>query len=184
MKKSIFFLILLTALIINVAAQQAAAQQAAAEITLNFTRQSGSASNQFAVWIEDSAGRYIKTLFVTQWTAKGGWKTREASIPFWVRKSNLSNMASAQIDAVSGATPRTGMFTCSWDGADNLGKPVPAGDYVIIIEGTLRWENQVICRAPIRIGGGQAQAQVTVEYSGDSTSERTMIGNVSVKVLR
>jgi hypothetical protein len=183
MKKPIIFFMLLTALIINAAAQTAA-QQAVAEITFTFTRQSGSASNQFAVWVEDSAGRYIKTLFVTQWTAKGGWKTREASIPFWVRKSNLSIMANAQIDAVSGATPKTGTLTYSWNGTDNSGAVVPAGDYVIILEGTLRWENQVICRAPIRIGGGQAQAQVTVEYSGDSTSERIMIGNVSVRTFR
>jgi hypothetical protein len=179
MKRSIIFLMLLTVFIIN-----ATAQQAAVEITFNFTRQSGSASNQFAVWVEDSTGRYIKTLFVTQWTAKGGWKTREASIPFWVRKSNLSNMEKTQIDAVSGATPRTGTFTYTWDGADNLGKLAPAGDYVIILEGTLRWENQVVCRAPIRIGGGPAQANINIEYSGDSTAERTMIGNVSVKVLR
>jgi hypothetical protein len=184
MKRQVFFLILLTALIINSTAQQAAAQQAAAEITFNFTRQGGSASNQFAVWIEDPAGRYIKTLFVTQWTAKGGWKTREASIPLWVKKSNLSNMAKTQVDAVSGATPRTGTFTYTWDGADNSSRLVPAGDYVIILEGTLRWENQVVCRAPIRIGGGSEHVNINIEYSGDSASERIMISDIKVRTLR
>jgi len=35
-------------------AEAQTSQQAAAEITFTFTRQTGSASNQFAVWVEDS----------------------------------------------------------------------------------------------------------------------------------
>lgn len=188
MKKVLILYMLFTAVImcltVRASAQQTASQQSAAEITFTFTRQSGAATNQFAVWVEDSMGRYIKTLFVTQWTAKGGWRTRDTSIPAWVRKSNLSNLNSTQIDAFSGATPRTGTFTCSWDGTNSLGAAVPAGDYVIVLEGTLRWENQINCRAPIRLGSGPAQAQVNVEYSGNSTAERSMIGNVSVRTLR
>ena len=173
--------------------QQTASQQAVAEITFTFTRQTGSATNQFAVWVEDSSGRYVKTLFATQWTAKGGWRRRETSIPLWVRKSNLENMTNTQIDAVSGATPRTGTLTYSWDGIDNNGAQVPAGEYVIVLEGTLRWENQVIYRAPITlfpvsIDSNLANSQVSIEYLSDSSqsaiSERSMITEVSVRTLR
>jgi len=164
----------------------AAAQtpQAAAEITFTFTRQTGSASNQFAVWIENSQGQFVKTLYATRYTANGGWERRATSIPVWVKKSNLPDMTKAQVDVITGATPRAGTLTYTWDGTDSSGAPVPAGDYVIFLEGTLRWENQVYYRAPIRLGQGPAAAQVSVEYSSDPMSERAMIDDVKVRTLR
>jgi hypothetical protein len=161
-----------------------AAQQAAAELRFTFTRQSGSASNQYAVWIEDSEGQYVKTLYATRWTANGGYRRRPTSIPIWVNRSGLSGMTRAQADAISGATPRTGTVSYTWDGTNSRGAPVPAGDYMLFLEGTLRWENQVLYRAPIRLGQGAAIAPVSGEYAGNSTAERSMIGNVSVRVLR
>jgi len=181
--KKIFFLVLLTTLILTVAAAQTP-PQAAAEITFNYTKQTGSASNQFAVWIENAQGQYVKTLYATRYTANGGWKLRASSIPVWVKKSNLSDMTSAQVDAVTGATPKAGTLTYTWDGTDSSGAPVPAGDYVIFLEATLRWENQVYYRAPIRLGQGPASAQVSVEYSSGSVPERVMIDDVKVRTLR
>jgi len=161
-----------------------AAQQTAVELTFNFSRQSGAASNQYAIWIEDAHGRHIKTIYATRWTANGGWSRRPTSIPLWVKQAGVSEMTSAQIDAVSGATPRTGDLTFMWDGTNSRGMSVPAGNYILVIEGTLRWENIVYYRAPIALGQGAANANVNVEYLGDSTSERSMISNVRVRVLR
>ena len=181
MKKTVLFYILFTAAVIGLVAQQ----QAAAEISFSFTRQSGSASNQFAVWIEDAQGRYIKTLYATRYTANGGFKRRETSIPVWVRQSGLSAMTKAQVDALTGSTPRAGTLTYTWDGTDSRGAALPAGNYVICLEGTLRWENQVMYRAPIRTGQGAAAAQVSVEYTGTPPGdERTMITNVTARSLR
>jgi len=175
-----FFLIVLTALILT----SAAAQQAA-EISFSYTRQSGAATNQFAAWVEDSQGKHIKTLYVTRWTANGGWSRRPSSIPIWVKQSGISQMPRAQIDAISSATPTTGTLTCTWDGTDSRGSAVPAGNYTLILEGTLRWENQVYYRAPIRLGQGSSTPQVSVEYIGDgAAAERIMIGNVRVRTLR
>ncbi|MDR0463714.1 MAG: DUF2271 domain-containing protein [Treponema sp.] len=178
--KKIIFISILTALVIS----YASAQQAAAEITFTFTRQSGSASNQYAVWIENAQGQLVKTLYATRWTANGGYRSRPSSIPVWVRLSDLANMNRSQIDAVSSATPRTGTATYTWDGTDSRGAAVPAGNYVMVLEGTLRWENQVLYRAPFRLGQGTASPQVSAEYQGDSTAERGMISNVRVRVLR
>ena len=180
MKRFFVFFALLTALFLT----DAAAQQAAAELTFTFTRQSGAASNQFAVWIEDSGGRYIKTLYATRYTANGGWRNRATSIPVWVRQSGLSGMTSAQINVLTGATPRTGNLVYTWDGTDSRGAAVPNGDYIIFLEGTLRWDNQVLYRAQIRFGRGPADAEVSVEYTGDPGAERVMIGNVAVRTLR
>ena len=178
--KKIFFISILTALVIS----YAGAQQAAAEITFTFTRQSGSASNQYAVWVENAQGQLVKTIYATRWTANGGYRSRPSSIPVWVRISDLANMNRSQIDAVSSATPRTGTVTYTWDGTDSRGAAVPQGNYVMVLEGTLRWENQVLYRAPFRLGQGAASPQVSAEYQGDSTAERGMISDVRVRVLR
>ena len=181
--KRISFIFILLVFILSCAAAQQTPQQAA-EITFTFTRQTGSASNQFAVWIENAQGQYVKTLYATKYTANGGWKRRAASIPVWVKKSGLSDMTSAQVDALTGATPRTGNLTYTWDGTDSKGAAVPAGEYVIFLEATLRWENQVLYRAPIRLGQGPASPEVGVEYTGDPGAERIMIGDVKVRTLR
>jgi len=176
----LIFVLILTSLVLT----GVSAQQAAAELTFTFTRQTGSASNQFAVWIENSQGQFVKTLYATRYTANGGWRVRPSSIPIWVRKSGLSSLTGAQVDAITGATPRNGTLTYTWDGTDNRGAPVPAGNYTIILEGTLRWENQVLYRAPIRLGQGASVPEVSVEYTGDPGAERVMIANVRVRTLR
>jgi hypothetical protein len=178
--KRLFFVFSLMALGLT----SVAAQQAAVEVSFEFTRQGGRATNQFAIWIEDAQGQVIKTLSVTRWTARGGWNRRPDSIPVWVRQSNVSSMSRGQIDTISSATPRTGLLTFSWDGTNNRGMPVPDGEYMLTLEGTLRWENRVIYSVPIVLGQGANIAEVNVEYFGESTTERSMINNVRVRVLR
>jgi hypothetical protein len=177
-------LFVLCVLLMGLALTGAVAQQTAAELSFSFTKQSGFASNQFAVWVEDSQGAHIKTLYATRFTADGGWKRRPTSIPLWVKQSSLAGMTKSQIDALTGATPKSGTLTYRWDGADSRGAALPAGDYVFILEGTLRGDNQVIYRAPIRLGQGPAAAEVSVEYIGKTGSESAMIGNVTARTLR
>ena len=160
--------------------------QPVAELSFTFTRQTGPGSNQFAVWIEDDRGRYITTLYATAFTANGGWQRRASSIPLWVRQSGISATENFQVDAFTGATPSTGSLTYSWNGTDSRGVAMPTGRYVIFLEGTLRGENQVICRAPIRTDRRRpAQPTVSIEYIGTPPGdERGMITNVSARVLR
>jgi len=193
MKQMFFLAVLLSTVLTCTTAQQSSEDvretaplvtQPAAELTFDFTRLRGVASNQFAVWVEDAQGRYVKTLYAVRWTANGGWRRRPTSIPVWVEKSGLSEKTQTQVDAVSAATPGTGKLTYTWDGTDSRGAVVPAGDYVIFLEGTLRWANQVLYSAPVSLGQGPATPQVKVEYSGDAGDDRAMIGGVEVRVLR
>jgi hypothetical protein len=184
MKRLFVFLAVLTAVSACVAGQ-ASSPKAVAELSFSFARQTGPASNQFAAWVEDAQGKYVKTLYATKYTAAGGWKIRETSIPVWVKKSGLASMTKAETDALTGSTPRTGTVTYVWDGTDIKDAALPDGGYVICLEGTLRWENQVMYRAPIRIGQGPSEAQVNPEYTGTPPAgERAMIGNVTVRSLR
>jgi hypothetical protein len=137
------------------AAQTAAQTAAAAQVIIGFDYQSqpGSASNQFAVWIEDANGNLTKTLYVTKYTATGGYKNRPDSIFNWVAKAELAAMSKCQVDAIAGATPKSGKLAYVWDLTDSDGNAVPSGSYTFVVEGTLRWKNYVLFGGTIVVGG-------------------------------
>jgi len=190
MNKFFIFSMLFAALVLTgcsrpaVVAAQPAEAEAIAEISFTFTRQGGLATNQFAVWIEDAQGRHVKTLYATKFTANGGWRRRDTSIPQWVKQSGIADLPKTQIDSLTGATPKAGTLIYRWDGTDSRNTTVPPGNYVIYLEGTLRWANRVIYRAPISIGQGPATSEVTSEYIGETGAEQNMINSVIVRTLR
>ena len=169
--------------------------KATGEVIISFvyTRQSGAASNQHAVWIEDMDGGLVKSLFASRWTAEGGYVTRPDSIVIWATRAGLASMTSAEVDAVSGATPRTGPQSYVWDLTDTNGDTVMQGDYMIFVEGTLRWKNLVLYSGVITIGNEsvtiQADPEFHYEESGryaaltDDSPENNMIGSVTVEFL-
>ncbi|MDR3288110.1 MAG: DUF2271 domain-containing protein, partial [Peptococcaceae bacterium] len=124
-------------------------------VSFDYETQSGYASNQFAVWIEDADGKLVKTLCATAFTAKGGYKNRPDSILNWVGKSELSAMPKEQVDAITGATPKSGKLSYVWDLTDSDGDAVPDGNYAFWIEGTLRWKNYAVFSGDIAVGGEQ-----------------------------
>ena len=85
------------------------------EISFKFQR-GGIASSQYAIWIEDEAGRLVRTLYATSFTAKGGYEYRKEALPVWVGKAKPQAMSSIQVDAITGATPQNGLLTYQWDG--------------------------------------------------------------------
>jgi len=149
------------------------------EVSFDFTRQAGFATNQFAVWVENAQGKHIKTLYATRFTATGGWKKRELSLPLWVKQSNLADIDKARIDAITGPTPKNGTLRYNWDGKDSAGQTLANGEYRIFVEATLRNENRVLYTAVVKLGEkGQSAAQA--QYFGPGAAERGMIGPVTV----
>ncbi len=165
----------------TVSAQVKAA--ATGKVTINYTlaRISGSASNQFAVWIEDEAGRYVRTLFVTDYMARRqGWKVRQQSLITWVKMADVANLPQQDIDAVSGATPKPDSLSIVWDLKDSKGKPVVSGVYIYRIEGSIRWENTVLWTGKIRVGGVSETSKATVSYFPEGAEKQgTLITDVS-----
>ncbi|GHV26290.1 hypothetical protein AGMMS4952_06030 [Spirochaetia bacterium] len=188
MKKMIAFLAVLCAMALSSAAAQS--QPVAAELSFSYTRQGGSGSNQFAAWIEDARGNYVKTLYATRFTASGGWERRPLSILQWVKQSGLAKLSKPQIDAFTGPTPKPGKLTYRWDGTNQAGAAVPAGEYRLFLEATLRNENRVVYSAVVPHSGSSTgarrNAEVKAEYFGNAngtdTAEREMIGGVQVLV--
>ncbi len=154
------------------------------EVGFDFGRQGGFASNQFAVWIADADGQLVKTLFVTDFTAgKGGWEYRKESIPQWVAASGIGGMTKEKVDAVTGATPPSSPLRYVWYGDGSDGRPVVPGVYTVMVEATLRGENQVLYRAEIDLSGEAAEVKPAPEFKGDGTAERGMLTNVVVRWL-
>ncbi|MCL2638776.1 MAG: DUF2271 domain-containing protein [Oscillospiraceae bacterium] len=129
-------------------------------ISFDFEKQSGWASNQFAVWIEDADGGYLQTLYATRYTANGGYKSREEALPEWVNRSGLTEKTQSEIDVISSATPSSGSLNYTWDltGADE-------GEYRFFVEGNLRWGNRVMFSGTINVGDdGNRSAMAETEY--------------------
>jgi len=158
-------------------------------ITFEYVKQSGSASNQHAVWIEDMSGNVVRSLFASRWTAEGGYKARPDSIALWVERAGLADMTKEEVDAVSGASPGSGLQSYTWDLTDDSGDIVPPGDYRFFVEGTLRWKNFVLYSGVITLGAEPVTVQATAEftYEGDGrynalteeSEENNMIGPVT-----
>jgi len=158
-------------------------------ITFEYVKQSGSASNQHAVWIEDINGNVVRSLFASRWTAEGGYKARPDSIAIWVERAGLADMTEEEVDAVSGATPGSGLQSYTWDLTDDSGAIVPPGDYKFFVEGTLRWKNFVLYSGVMTLGAEPVtvQANAAFAYEGDGrydalteeSVENNMIGPVT-----
>jgi len=153
-------------------------------VSFDYAKQSGSASNQFAVWIEGMDGNLVKTLCATAYTANGGYKNRPDSIAVWVSKA----MGISDFDAVAAATPKMSPVSYHWDLKDEAGETVPPGAYRFLVEGTLRWKNYVLFTGEIEIGGGNTVAEAVPAFFfvgegrqpalDENAAEAGMIGNV------
>jgi len=164
--------------------QGSLAQPVTGKVTVSYTltRISGRASNQYAVWIEDDAGRFVRTLFVTDYMARRqGWKVRQQSLSTWVKVADVKNTVQEEINAVSSATPQSGKLSAVWDLKDAAGKAVVAGVYVYRIEGSLQWENTVLWTGKIRVGSARETSQATVSYFPEGADKlgKTLISDVS-----
>ena len=196
MKRTAFLLAIVSAALLLVsgcAATPAAQEQRNNDIvavSFDFAKQGGYASNQFAVWIEDASGTPVKTLFVTNFTAKGGYQKRPDAIPLWVERSAAGTGVP---DGVSGATPKSGSVRYVWDLTDQSGARVPDGTYTFHVEGTLRWKNQVLYTGEIALDGNATTAEATAEYTyaasddqpalNENSPENAMISNVKAEYI-
>lgn len=74
---------------------------------------------QFAIWIEDTSGNYLSTVFVTNKIATEGWQAnkgnrRKESLPHWCHQRNvvsndgllLPTKQQPPTDGITGATPK------------------------------------------------------------------------------
>ena len=151
-------------------------------ISYTLHRISRMASNQIAVWIEDSSGKLVRTLYVTNFTAKGGYARRAESLDTWVKKADWENATKDQVDAISGATQSPGKKSITWDCRDSNGKIVPKGKYFYNIEGNIYWDNKVFVKGEILIGDKKINSKADLIYvPKDASQYGILIEDVSAE---
>jgi len=141
------------------------------------------ASNQLAVWIEDSDGRFVRTIFATDFMARRkGYIKRPQSCPEWVKASGLASLSDASIDAISGATQRPGPIELSWNCTDANGKAVLPGTYTYKVEGNISWDKRVLWEGKIEVGSKPFTSSATPTYIPDSArTAGTLLTEVGAK---
>ena len=123
------------------------------EVTVDYQQKIKWASDQYAVWVEDLSGNYINTLYVTRFaTTELSYTERLDCVPLWVSKANPAGMTKEQVDAISAATPDSGIHTYTWDLKDKDGNKIKNGTYNFVLEATLDGNSRVIFKNEIIIG--------------------------------
>ncbi|MGI6004423.1 MAG: DUF2271 domain-containing protein [Christensenellales bacterium] len=146
-------------------------------VSFDYEKQSGSGSNQFAVWVEDDQGQVLETLFATRYTAQGGYEDRPDSLREWVSRANPAQMDQAQLDAISGATPESGEQEFVFDCVNENGRALEEGTYRFFVEGTLKMQSSVLYTGTFVIGEGRQEITPEATYTGEDRPP--MIQNVS-----
>ena len=169
--------------------QGKAGKASALEVSFNYQKQAGPGSNQYAVWIENEKGEFVKTLFVTSYTTKGrarggeqakrGYIVRPACVPVWVKTSKAEEKSDVQLDAVTGATPQnSGKQTFTWDFTDENGKTVPPGTYKVKIEATLFFDSDIIYTGTFTTKDKHSEIALTSELTKADEQHMNMVTDV------
>ena len=80
-----------------------------------------------ALWVENEQKVVQRSVLV--WMEKDRWLSDLSR--YWRRVARANRDI---VDGVTGATKGPGTHHVSWDGLDDSGKPLPAGQYVICVE--------------------------------------------------
>jgi hypothetical protein len=159
------------------------------EVSFNYQKQAGPGSNQYAVWIENEKGEFVKTLFVTSYTTKGrarggeqakrGYIVRPACVPIWVKTSKAEEKTDQQLDAVTGATPQSsGIQTIKWDFTDEQGKTVPKGNYKVKVEATLFFDSDITYTGTFSTKDKPGAITLTSELTKPDEQHKDMVTDV------
>lgn len=123
-----------------------------------------------AVWIEDADHFPVRTLSL--WMQKTRWLPE---LKQWYRDDQIRNLSEGTdiSGTVSSATRPAGKYSLKWDGKDNQGKLVKAGNYTVVIEAAREHGGYQIERKSISFTGkpdqatlaaGQEMGSVVLDY--------------------
>ena len=110
---------------------------------------------QTAVWIEDKAGKFVKTIYVSGFS--GYAKEQQVNLPEWSESSKF-----ADADAVTGASIDLGHYIYVWDLNDSSGDKVKSGEYRINVE-VAYWPSMEYQLVSATIDIGKTDQQVVAE---------------------
>lgn len=163
------------------------------KIELNFLKGTSHNHPTFAIWIEDSQGTYIETIFVTEYISSGiygyadagdgSWKNekgealRPAALPYWSHKRNVVSRDSLLIptpenpvtDAISSATPK-GSFVLRTSTSANLPESF---NILLEINQTWDWNEYWTNTKYLDDKDYKTSSQPSIIYAGEIDSSAT-----------
>jgi hypothetical protein len=122
-----------------------------------------------AVWIEDAAGKPVRTLSVwVQNSGRGPRWIRELRRWFRAAQERRSTGGSDLVATVSSATRMPGAYTVLWNGRNDDGDSVEQGDYAVLIEAAREHGSYQLMRQEVTLATRPFQTQVegNVEIKG------------------
>ena len=87
-------------------------------------------SYQLSVWLEKPDGNFVKTLFVSEYLAYGGY-LEYGICPSWSKNASWDKVTKEELDAVSGATPEPGDVKFKSEFSIDQ---IPDGEYLLFIQ--------------------------------------------------
>lgn len=144
-------------------------------INLELMQQAGFAKRPFAaIWVEDADKKTVKTIAL--WFNKPRWvpDMRE-----WYRKNGETMKANpTSFSSITSATRSPGKYSMKWDGKDDAGNVLPAGNYTIYMEvvrehgGYDLLHQEVECKKKdqsFTLQGSREVSSVVIEYKKKSS---------------
>jgi len=133
---------------------------AKATVSWTFAANSGGMSRNpyMAVWIEDSAGTFVKTLALYH----------RANGDNWLNELNTWYAASGGTTITTSGTVPAGSFTAAWDGSTAAGSRAAQGTYYVCVESAVEHGSESLVRQQVRFGS--AAAKTTLTPSGEITN--------------
>ena len=127
-----------------------------------------------AVWVEDGAGKSVRTLSL--------WVNTNGRGPRWIRdlrrwfraeENRRAEDGGDLVATISSATRRSGRYSLVWNGRDDAGRPVDLGSYFVCIEAAREHGTYQLTRGEYTFAGKPFAAEMpgnleiskaTVEY--------------------
>jgi hypothetical protein len=118
-------------------------------------------SYQIAIWLESEEGKYVKTLFVSQFLAGAG-TSLEVVCPDWIKQAHWEKVDESEFDAVTRPTPPLGANTMRFDCHK---KAILSGTYWFCVQAHIQENYNILYRGRIAVGQAASEGLAEAFYS-------------------
>jgi hypothetical protein len=133
-----------------------------------------------AIWLEDTNGKIVRTLYVSQELSDTAYKLGKAC-PDWVKQANWSAAPKSDVAAVTAPTPTVGVGDMTFDLA-KLG--IPPGTYGIRFQVHISERYNILHRGQFTTGGPAGDVKLETVYGpGRIDSTDQFVRDVEVRYL-
>ena len=118
-------------------------------------------SYQTVVWLENKDGRYVKTLFISEYLSYGGYND-STICPAWIKQADWEHAPESEYDARTRATPSTGEHSLVFD----LGnEDIDPGPYIACMQMHIIEDYNILYKGRVVIGGDDNEIKAHPIYT-------------------